>query len=95
MKLEHAAAIVEGAYDMGRGEDEIRIAADYSGRGMYGQTTAGIVFDSLGTLLEAVAYTVAGLAAEDEDADSEAVAALIDDLRRVRQDNLGRDTIIY
>ena len=38
---------------------------------------------------------VAGLAAEDEDADSEAVLALMNDLKRVRQDNLGRDTIIY
>jgi hypothetical protein len=95
MKLEHAKAIVDAAFATGCGDDEISVREDYSGRGMSGKGTAGIVYGPVGVLLSAVVYLAATWAAADEDADSERVTALTDDLRKCSTDSMGRDTIIY
>ena len=88
MRIETAKALVEASnvYDV-----ELRLYEDYSGRCMYGKTTAGVVGD-LSDLLVAVAMASQTIA-EVEDGCEEDL--FLRDLRGIRQDNMGRDTIWY
>ena len=52
MKLEHAEQIVEHIEGEG---GEASLYEDYSGRGMYGSTTAGVVADSASSVARALA----------------------------------------
>jgi hypothetical protein len=83
MKAEHAEQIVAAAEAAG-----LAVTADahYSGRGMDGEETSGIIFPGLPTLLVAVAEAVR--ASQDPD-------DLIGGLWGVRTDSLGRDTVAY
>jgi hypothetical protein len=58
MKLENAQAIVEFLEDQG---DEASVYEDYSGRGMYGRTTAGVVASEVSD----VTYAMGRLGIED------------------------------
>lgn len=53
MKLETAQAIVNAADEIDLMDVELN--ENYSGRGMYGRTTSGVVFKRYGDLLRAVA----------------------------------------
>lgn len=65
---------------------------DYSGRGMYGDKTCGIVIENVAKL-PAVAATAALLSA---DGDEEYTADdLVRDLLKLRMDSMGHDTIVY
>ena len=64
---------------------DLELYEDYSGRGMYGETTCGIVFDNIGELLAAVAEAMLN---EPENID-------VHSLARVRIDSMGRGSIIY
>jgi len=80
MKLETAQALSDACPD-------IEIRKDYSGRAMYGQTTAAVVYPTLGVLLSA-ACIVAG---QSED-NGETLAL---ELAKCRFDNMGHDFIAY
>lgn len=92
MKKEIAELIIDHGYDM-------RIYEDYSGRGMFGDTTNGIVCDSLRDFLAAVSETFFEmiLDAKDlgEDYDTENAKILLENVGRIRMDNLGTSLIIY
>lgn len=62
---------------------------DYSGRGMYGKTTVGVVVGSWQTLLRAVA--VAAGRATDADPGRE----FQKELGRLRDDSMARDIVVY
>jgi hypothetical protein len=83
MTIQTAHAIIAASADLG---EDARLVESYSGRGMMGRTTAGVVVPSVAAAIAAVAAAVA-------DADEpEQMAA---DLRRVEWDTLGRQIIIY
>jgi hypothetical protein len=92
MKREVAELIVEHGYDM-------EIYEDYSGRGMFGDTTTGVVCDSLRDFLAAVSekFYEMILDAKDlgEDYDTEDAKVLMENVGRIRLDNLGTSLIIY
>lgn len=90
MKLETAQALV--AYGDQTGA-EITLRDDYSGRGMYGRTVAAVECD-FGTLVAAAAAAGADLVAA-ADGDQDAASELIDDLARIRSDNMGLGMIYY
>lgn len=74
---------LEDAADYADLDPDADIRTNYSGRGMFGKTCLGLVYDSLSDLLVFVAY----LAREDEDH--------LDWISRVRQDSMGMSTIAY
>lgn len=93
MKIEIAKSIVEAAEDMG---EELELRESYSGRGMYGKETAGIVFDSIGVLMAAVARTGYNLCEIDSsDGSSESPYELEQELIHTHMDSMGLGTIIY
>jgi len=64
------------------------IYEDYSGRGMFNETTTAITFDSMSDFNEAIADV---MVAEDQN-EREIVA---DFLRNYREDSLGKGIIVY
>lgn len=92
MKLETAEAIVEAGEACGF---EMSVYEDYSGRGMYGEKTAGVVYDDTNDLLIATATVVqdlTGTKVEDEGGDPE---GFLLEVRRFRYDNMGLQSIVY
>jgi hypothetical protein len=84
-----AKAIVDAVEGSGL---EISIYPDYSGRGMYGKTTTGVVVDHESTFNQALV----SLAYEmGRDGDDEKMEQLFDVVKKLRRDNLGEDKIIY
>lgn len=92
MKREIAELIVDHGYDM-------EIYEDYSGRGMFGDTTTGIICDSFREFSAAVSETFFEmiLDAKDlgEDYDTENAKILLESVGRIRMDNLGKSLIVY
>lgn len=71
---------------------EASIYEDYSGRGMYGKTTTGVVVSgSACDVLVAVIQSAHLFCHECCESDEDALL----NLRSIRQDNMGRDMIIY
>lgn len=71
------------------GDGQVRIYENYSGRGMFGQTTVGIVVDQ-GCDLAGLIYNAAGqIAAAKETGELDEFCGTI------RQDSMGHDTIYY
>jgi hypothetical protein len=69
------------------GNQEIDLRSDYSGRGMYGKETCGVVVDSLTVLLaDCIAYIKEVL---NDNIDA------IPELDSFKTDNMGRSIIIY
>jgi hypothetical protein len=84
-----AKAIVDAVEGSGL---EISVYPDYSGRGMYGKTTTGVVVDLESTFNQALV----SLAFEiGRDCDEEKMERLFFTVGKLRRDNLGEDTIIY
>jgi sugar phosphate isomerase/epimerase len=98
MKIEIAKAIVETAEELGI---EINLYENYSGRGMFGRTTAGIVYDKDGDLLQAVAKAAKVYTEITDEARENGIelAFDVDDfihgLKNLSSDSMGRSTIIY
>lgn len=88
MKLETAQRIVEAAKDVG---DDVALRENYSGRGMFGETTAGVVGRTT-DILAAVANAAFLLGKRGEQAD---VESFFHDVHRLSQDSMGRETIVY
>lgn len=94
MLLETAKLIVVAAEDIGY---EIQLRESYSGRGMYGKTTSGIVCDNLGDFVGAVAQAAANLADAETHVESEGMSTddFISDVSAISTDSMGRSIIIY
>ena len=91
MTPETAAKIAEFAGDAYPAE----IRADYSGRGMYGKTTAAVVFDQ-GITLGQFASIVGEIAATIVDGSDiyEARVPFLREIENLRTDSMGRDGIV-
>lgn len=60
---------------------------EYSGRGMYGETTDALVVDSKSTVIEAIIENIDGF---------ESIKELIVKISKAREDNMGKsDIVIY
>jgi len=71
---------------------ELELYENYSGRGMYGETTTGIVCDSFSELM-VVGFVLGVYVGEDESCHDDESFALM--LETLRWDNLGRRIIFY
>lgn len=61
--------------------------SEYSGRGMFGETTDAIVVDSKSTVIEAILENIDGF---------EGIKELIVKISKAREDNMGKsDIVIY
>jgi hypothetical protein len=86
MKLEFATMITEAAEAI---DLDVKLRPDYSGRGMYGATTAALIAPSMAEFAAAACEAAARLERRDEWSDW-----FIDAVRAVRTDNTGRDSIV-
>ena len=86
MKAEVAERIVEAGEALGL---DVELYKDYSGRGMHGEKTAGVVA-SITEFVQAVA-----LAAVNAEADEGRGYAIVDGVSFLRTDNMARQMIFY
>ena len=84
MDIELAKKLVEILEDRG---EEASLYEAYSGRGMYGRTTAGVVCDGLGTLLQVVIEDAPQFVEDDY--------PMFDNISGFNTDSMGMSTIIY
>lgn len=68
------------------------VREDYSGRGMFGQVTTGLVVNHVSHVLAAAVEAGRRLGADEED---ETARDMAHDLRHIRTDNLALDIVIY
>ena len=92
MKLATAEKLRDLIDDMNI-EDEVRVNEDYSGRGMYGKTTSGIVVNDPMSIIKVMAqYALDADGIELDDNDHE----FLNDIKcGFSTDSMGYDTIIY
>jgi len=85
MKLKYAQALAKTAQES---DLELELREEYSGRSMYGNTTAAVV-GSNSTLLECVAIVAREIDEEDYD-------DFLKEISRIRRDSMGKyDEIFY
>lgn len=89
MKAEVAKQLVEAAERVGFA---CEVYPDYSGRGMFGARTTGIVVPSMRAYAAACAEMGYRFA---ENGDTAGAMAAFRELKSVRSDNMGRDVIVY
>jgi len=87
MKLEHAKAIQRAALSTLGFDVDVR--ESYSGRGMYGMSTAAVV-GRQGEILQSIALAAADLAVKDYDSAME----FVEDMG-LRFDGMGHDIVVY
>lgn len=85
---------VETAKKLSEFDSDIEVYQDYSGRGMYGSTTTGVVCYSERVLFNALAFYFENLDHSDQDEIDEFQNTL-DDLKSLRTDSMGMRTIFY
>jgi len=76
---------------------DVEIRDDYSGRGMYGQETHAIVTDSIPELMiNTIQYIKESLESKSHAEQINFMVKIPDvsDIRRLRTDNMGRDSIV-
>lgn len=86
MKIEIAEEIIAAARDMGA---DVNLHEDYSGRGMYGDTTAAISGD-LNNIIAAVA-----LAAGSLQDNHRKLEDLVEAMQKLNTDSYARQIIVY
>jgi hypothetical protein len=92
--------MAQGIVDCG-GEDagvELSVYPEYSGRGMYGETCVGIIAPTFNDFLRAAvayAFMIGDVNGSTHDGDYGRYYDLQDFLENARQDNMGKDIIIY
>ena len=87
MKLEHAELLAD---ELGM-LIEVELREDYSGRGMYGENTSGIVVDSMNEFLKGLGDYLETAHEDDFETIKEIGAAI----RRLKTDSMGYQIIIY
>lgn len=89
MKKELAERLVQVMSDCG---EEAELYERYSGRGMFGETTTGVVVESIATLLARVIECAHEFVDHDDEIHDSLYAG---DHMNFKLDTLGRDMIIY
>jgi len=79
-------ALVEAAQEMGIETD---LHEEYSGRGMYGASTAGVVFSTHADFCACLAYASSEMTHEGKEDD------LIEDMTKLSIDSMGSSIIFY
>ena len=87
MNKQLANKLIEASNDLGA---DAKLYEEYSGRGMYGETTCGVSFRDTRDMFCCIAY----VAGEFEPGSCE-VEDMQDDLSSLRVDEMGRGTIYY
>ena len=91
MKKEIAELLVDGFI--------LKLHENYSGRGMYGENTAGISCDNMRQFMEAIGNTfyemIEDAMIDGEEYNTSDAEDLVDVLSNLQTDNLGRRIIIY
>jgi hypothetical protein len=90
MELKFAKKIVKTGNEM---DMELTLSKNYSGRGMYGRETAGVV-GNLGEIVQAIAAVAVEYAENAEFDETINVDSFIKDMN-ISIDSMGRDTIVY
>lgn len=90
MNKQMAKLLVASGEELGL---DMELREDYSGRGMYGSTTAAVVAGSTAEIV-AAAFG-AGSAAVTMEEDGKRLDFNTDDLLRLRQDAMGRGIVVY
>ena len=85
MKKKTAVALRNAAEELGV---DIEVDNDYSGRGMYGDTTYAVTVSGVASLATLIA--VAG-----RSIDSASHEQFVTDMQNLRSDNMGRDYVYY
>ena len=92
MKLELAEKLVEFIVDCGDyTEKDVYIIEEYSGRGMYGDTTTGLVVPSVNVLIQ---YTIMFAPELSEIHDEDDIYSF-ETINELHIDSLGRSYLIY
>jgi hypothetical protein len=92
MKLEHAERIVKAAADSGH---ELHLLKDYSGRGMFGKTTAAVTGEQ-GHVVHAIACAAVEMAhSSSGSADEDRIDDFLRAVGRLSWDEMGHDVIAY
>lgn len=92
MEVAAAAAIVRAGEEAGL---DVRLYRSYSGRGMMGKATTGVVASSSAVFLGAALRAVRDAAAADATGGTETADDMIEAFEAVRSDALGLDIIYY
>lgn len=92
MKLTTAQALVEAS--MGS-DHELDLYENYSGRGMYGESTAGVVCDDFAAFATALAAMLQTIADDEPGLCDRFIEPIVDEMRKLRHDSMGRQTIFY
>jgi hypothetical protein len=82
-----AAALVKAGLEDGM---EIELVSDYSGRGMFGNSTAAVDCGNERTLRRAIAYVAANCEPGSDDAEE-----VIEEAGNLRTDSLGNGIVVY
>ena len=93
MDIELAKFFVKVSEEMGN--QECKLQEDYSGRGMYGHTTAAVVCNNpLAMMMDALQYIKDCM--DNSDAELDDIWEKLPDFRNtmLRTDNMGRDSMI-
>lgn len=86
----HAAELVKKAADYN--DYDISIYKEYSGRGMFGETTTGLVCSDINVLIKVIAFASKMFTPDDNYLFFE---DFLNDLLPVKMDSLGKDVIFY
>jgi hypothetical protein len=94
MKLESAKLLESAANHAGI---ELSIIEDYSGRGMYGRTTAAVELNSSQDIFGILAVFIDPDFNQEEESDNAEVDRyeMIDEIASLKSDNLGHNIIFY
>jgi hypothetical protein len=87
MKLEHAEILRDELSML----IEIEVYEEYSGRGMFGDTTSGVVVDSLSEFISAIGDYLSSADADEIDT----VRAIGSAVKNISTDSMGMSVIIY
>jgi hypothetical protein len=88
MKAEHAELLA----DTLGGRIDIEVMSEYSGRGMYGEQTSGVVVDSMAEFLSALGTYLSNTDCQDE---AETIREIGEAIRDLNVDNMGMSIILY
>lgn len=88
MKLEFAEMIANAAEESSL---DVELRPGYSGRAMYGATTAALIAPDMAEFAAAACVAATRLARDD---DSSEVEDFIEAVRAVKTDGMGRDSIV-
>ncbi len=81
MKLEYAELIAAT-------NPEIELRTEYSGRGMYGETTAAVVFPDVSDLFRAIAEVASEMNTQEAEQFAQAMG-------KIKTDGMGRSQLAY